>query len=104
MCSLCGSLGGGSHWSDRMPDDASRQRDRALRQQLVAHVAALRGVAVVPFEGDAYLVRGKTPSPERADHLAALWPVVERVSGMPCDPLDARLLAALDADDPERGH
>ncbi len=102
MCSFCGALGGRGHWSDSLADSAERVRERTLRLRLASRVLAAYGVKLAPFEGDAYAVTGKTPTAERADHLVALWPLVERVSGKVVDPLDPALVASLDALSDER--
>jgi hypothetical protein len=96
MCSFCGSLGGDTHWSDSAPDSAERQRERLVRERLTTAILAHYGVRLKAADGDAYALTGKVPAAERAAHLVAMWPLVDRLSGALCDPLDPTLLALLD--------
>ncbi len=107
MCALCGSLGGGDHWTDavarpgvfsRNTDTASRRRERRLRVAAVNRVLKHYRMSLADWQGSAFVLSTATGKNEIVDNLAHLWAAAERLLGRPCDPLDPALLAGLESD------
>jgi hypothetical protein len=105
MCSLCGALGIGEHWTEaharpgvftRAADPAMRRRDRMLRVAAANRILRHYGLALADWQGGAYLLSTMTGKTEIVDSLAHLWPSAEKLLGRPCDPLDDALLDRLD--------
>jgi hypothetical protein len=100
---LCGTLGAGEHWSEPTRADALAQRpaaatlgrERQARIRLANRVLAHYGLALSDFAGSRYVLRSRTGRSVLIEHLGALWPTAEQLSGRTCDPLDPALLAAL---------
>ena len=101
MCSLCGTLATGPHWSEAGGDRArvGARRD-ALRERLV-RVAVLNralapvGLTVQEWEESAYVLRSPTGETVLADNLTALLVEAERLAKRPLDPLDPAYLEGL---------
>lgn len=90
-------LGGPAHWSENgvAAGDEQAHLRRHERQLRVARLnQVLRGFActVSDWQGHAYLLSTLTGKTEIIDHLAQLWPAVERLSGRIADPLDTGVL------------
>ncbi len=108
MCSLCGMLGEGRHWTDRASSpeafrgsaEVTRRRERQQRTRLVNLVLRHYGLTLSDWAGNSYVLRSHTGQTVLVDNLAALWPAAEGLSKRPCDPLDDTLLAALRVDAP----
>jgi hypothetical protein len=120
MCALCGALGGAEHWTaavarpgvyTRNADAASRRRERtaqvAAANRILKHyrvsLADWQGTAFVlstaslaDWQGTAFVLSTATGKTEIVDNLGHLWAAAERLTGKPCDPLDAELIAALE--------
>jgi hypothetical protein len=105
VCALCGVLGGSDHWTDapgrpgvytRAADPLERRRERARRVAVANRVLAHFGMQVSDWQGASFMLSTATGKMEMVDNLSHLWSVAERLSGRPCDPLDATLLARLD--------
>ena len=108
MCALCGSLGGGEHWTEavaregvftRNDDPARRRQERARRVQVANRVLKFYGLRLSDWQGASFLLATFTGKSEIVGDLGHLWAAAERLSGRGCDPLDPKLLAGLDADD-----
>lgn len=108
MCGLCGVLGAEVHWSDAAarPEafprragapGATRRQERHRRIALANRILRHYGLKLADFEGQSYVLRGATGRQEVVPHLVGLWAAAERLAGRPCDPLDAALIAALEA-------
>lgn len=102
MCGLCGVLGTEDHWTDAADNAAAfgggvrpRRQERLYRVALVNKVLAHYGFKLSDWQGSSYVLTTRTGRSEMIDHLAALWPAVERLATRPCDPLDGALVAAL---------
>lgn len=104
MCSLCGTLDDGRHWSDAHANPeafAARSRthtwarERQQRTRLLNRVLASYALSVSDWEGKAYLLRASTGRTEIVKNLGELWAAVEAMLKRPCDPLDPALLSAL---------
>jgi len=103
MCSLCGMLGGQSHWTDhRSPSSAERTeshgrwRERQARVELVNRVLQHYALTLADWSGSSYVLSSRTGRTAIVDSLGELWAHAERLSGRRCDPLDERLLAWLE--------
>ena len=105
MCALCGMLGGELHWSDSAAAPAAfalrretqtPQRERQARTRLLNAVLRHYGLGVADWAGGGCLLSNRTGRAEIVADLGRLWSAAERMSGKSCDPLDERLLAALD--------
>lgn len=94
MCMLCGALGMGHHWAEKDRNAPGLRRERRVRIRLLKRVLRHYGMDAALWAG-GYRLQPISGPCERADHLGAVWPVVERASGRRCDPLDSALIAAL---------
>lgn len=104
MCSLCGTLDSGRHWSDAQANPeafAARirthtwHRERQERTALLNRILAPYALSVSDWQGSAYLLRTHTGQTVIVDNLGALWAEAEALLKRPCDPLDPALLAKL---------
>jgi hypothetical protein len=105
MCALCGVLGGADHWTDpvvrpgvftRSIDPASRRRERASQVAAASRVLKHYRVSLADWQGTAFIISTATGKTEIVDNLGHLWTAAERLTGQPCDPLDAELVTALE--------
>jgi hypothetical protein len=106
MCALCGVLGGSDHWTDavarpgvftRAADPLERRRERARRITAANRILAHYQMKVADWQGTSFILSTATGKSEMVENLSHLWSVAERLSGHVCDPLDAGLLARMDA-------
>lgn len=104
MCSLCGVMGGGAHWTDAVAhptvfqerrDRVTWQRDRQERARVLNRVLACYGLGVDEWAGASFVLRTRTGRSEMVGNLSELWTAAERLLKRPCDPLDPALLASL---------
>ena len=107
MCALCGVLGGAEHWTDavarpgvytRNIDAVSRRRERTHRVAAANRVLWHYRLRLADWQGGAFLLSNATGKTEIVDNLAHLWAAAERLLGRPCDPLDAGLVAHMEAE------
>lgn len=108
MCSLCGILGGRGHWTESAASPevfaprAARYtpgRERQERARAANRVLEFYGLSLSQWASTSYLLRNRTGQTVIVNDLSTLWQAAEALAKRPCDPLDDRLLAALDADD-----
>jgi len=104
MCGLCGVLGDGTHWTDGVRAQSSASavpwlRRQARRERVVLGNAVLReaGLTLSDWQGTEFLLRARTGAVDLVVTLTDLWPKADRLAGRAIDPLDPRLLDALDA-------
>ncbi|MGD9481076.1 hypothetical protein [Shinella sp. G-2] len=106
MCSLCGVIGGNEHWTDaaarpgvftRNVERLDRRRERARRVAAANRVLAAFGMSLSDWQGSAFVLATRTGKSEMIEDLGHLWPAAERLSGRPCDPLDATFIARMEA-------
>lgn len=106
MCSLCGVIGGNEHWTDaaarpgvftRNVERFDRRRERARRVAAANRVLAAFGMSLSDWQGSAFVLATRTGKSEMIEDLGHLWPAAERLSGRPCDPLDATFIARMEA-------
>ena len=105
MCGLCGVFGAEAHWTDAAGQGAgsadpvsgrTRRQERLYRVALANKVLGHYGLTLADWDGNYFVLANRTGRSEIVDHLAALWPVAERMAGRPCDPLDPALVAAVE--------
>lgn len=96
MCVLCGVLGGKPAWGEQSGPSARPEKVR--REQLLARILEHYGLQLKPWAGEGYLLGGCSGPTELAQSLSTLWEVVERTSGISCDPLAPELLSLLQAE------
>ena len=92
MCGLCGVFGVAEHWAD------GSGTSRAEGQHRVAvgnDVLAVLGLRLAEWQG-RYTLTGPTGGSAVVDNFGSLWPAAERLAGRPCDPLDPKILAAVE--------
>lgn len=108
MCSLCGILGAGEHWSDavaregvftRNRSSSDRRIERANRVRVANRMLAHFGMRLADWRGTSFVVSTHTGKRAIIEDFGHLWPAAERLSGRDCDPLDPELIARL-----ETGH
>ncbi len=106
MCSLCGVMGGGAHWSNSGDSPEAfagrgqphtRQRERQERVRLVNRILSFYGLRLQDWQGVSYRLQNKTGQTLLVDNLSDLWAAAEKIRKNPCDPLDPALLSALSA-------
>lgn len=107
MCSLCGVLGGQSHWVDPATSPAAFgnrstthtwYRERQEQSRIVNRILAHYRLSAATWAGTSFTVKAMTGKAELAENLAQVWAAAEKIRGKPCDPLDPDLIAALEAD------
>jgi hypothetical protein len=105
MCALCGVLGGAEHWAaavdrpgvfTRSTDAASRRRERTGQVAGANRVLKHYRVSLADWQGTAFVLSTATGKTEIVDNLGHLWTAAERLTGKPCDPLDAELIAGME--------
>lgn len=105
MCSLCGVLGAGEHWTDaaggrgvfagrdgQITHRQERQRRVALANRVLAHYRLSLG----DFSGQQYVLRTPTGRAAMVPDLVGMWGAAEQLAGRACDPLDPDLIEALE--------
>jgi len=103
MCGLCGILGVAEHWTDSAGGAAaSRQADRQHRARVANAVLGVFGLKLADWM-NRYTLTGPTGRSAVIDNLGAVWPMAERLTGRPCDPLDPAVIAAVEARAGDRG-
>lgn len=53
-------------------------------------------VSLADWQGTAFVLSGATGKTEIVYNLGHLWAAAERLTGKPCDPLDAELITVLE--------
>ena len=105
MCALCGVLGAAEHWTaavarpgvfTRNIDPASRRRDRVNQVAAANRVLKHYRVSLADWQGTAFILSSATGKTEIVDNLGHLWTAAERLTGKPCDPLNAELITAME--------
>lgn len=103
MCGLCGVFLSEMSWSDASVGSAAagartRRHERLHRVALANRVLKHYGSKVSDWNGVSYLVSGPTGQTSIVASMAAVWPIVEQLRKQPIDPLDERLIEALERD------
>jgi len=106
MCVLCGDLVGEAHWTERtvqggqagsFAGESNRRQARFRRTRILNRVLRVNNLSVhEDLSGTNYVVGNGKGSQEVVRHLGQVWPAADRLAGRSLDPLDGRLLAALE--------
>jgi hypothetical protein len=105
VCSLCGVLGGGAHWTDASAQaelfrarsgQPTRRRERAARIALANRILKHYRLKLGDFEGRSYVLRSATGRQAVVPDLVGMWTMAETIAGRACDPLDPDLIEALE--------
>ncbi|HZP87835.1 MAG TPA: hypothetical protein VFB54_13550 [Burkholderiales bacterium] len=104
MCGLCAVLMSEEGWSDASvtavdQGGRTRRHERLHRVALANRVLRHYRVKLSDWNGVSYVVNGQTGQSVIVSSIAAVWPAVERLRGQVIDPLDERLIEALEAAD-----
>ena len=103
MCVLCGDLVAEAHWAERAPaggpgGEAVRRQGRFRRVRILNSVLAPFQLSThEDLSGTRYVVADRKGAQEVVRDLGELWHAADRLAGRRVDPLDADLLAALEA-------
>src|SRR5258708_40061539 len=103
MCALCGVFLGEAHWTD-MPVGATGSGARTRRHERLHRVAQANrilkqyGLKLSDWQGSSYLLGSQTGQTAIVSSVAAVWPAAERLRRQSIDPLDERLIEALERD------
>ena len=102
MCGLCGVFLTETHWSDSAVASAgggarTRRHERLHRVALTNRVLRHYGLRVGDWQGSAYLLSTLTGQTMIVPSIAAVWPAGEQLRKRDLDPLDERLIEALEA-------
>jgi hypothetical protein len=92
MCSLCAVLLS-EHWAEA----GEGRRARLVRVQLLNRVLSRFGLELSDWSGGLYVLRDRKGRSEVVPDLGTLWQAAERLAGRVLDPLDPRLVEALEA-------
>jgi hypothetical protein len=101
MCGLCGVFLTEGGWSDASVGSAAagartRRHERLHRVALANRVLRHFGSKVADWNGVSYLVSGPTGQTAIVPSIAGVWPVAEQLRKQRIDPLDERLIEALE--------
>jgi len=104
MCALCGVFVGEAHWTEASIDAAdggrTRRHERLHRVALANRILKQFGLKLSDWQGSAYLLAGQTGQTAIIASVAAVWPEAERLRRQTIDPLDERLIDALERESP----
>lgn len=94
MCGLCGIFGVAEHWSDSagVAGESTSKAERLHRVRIANAALAPFGLKVADWMNRLTL-SSHTGKSAVIDNFGALWPMAERLSARPCDPLDGELIA-----------
>lgn len=103
MCGLCGIFLTESHWTDATvavsgSDGRTRRHERLHRVALANRILKQYGLKLTDWQGSAYLLGNQTGQTAIVPSVAAAWPAAERLRKQSIDPLDERLIEALEQD------
>jgi hypothetical protein len=109
MCVLCGDLTGEAHWTERsvrggqvgsLAAESNRRQARFRRTRILNRVVHFGNLSVhEDLSGTNYVLANGKGAEEVVQHLGQVWPAADRLAGRRLDPLDGRLLAALERGD-----
>ena len=107
MCALCGVLMDGPHWTEAGTDggrfdDAPTGRDRYLERNyritLINDVLGHYGCSAREWAGNQYIVQNASGgASEVVVNLPQVWQAMENITRKLADPLNAKLVARLEA-------
>jgi len=96
MCGLCGLLGGDFHWASSIQTGLPNRQERYQRVAQANRILAFYQLRLGDFQGVSYVLTTATGRSEIVSDLGQIWRTAELISGRALDPLDSRLLAALE--------
>jgi hypothetical protein len=101
MCGLCGIFLTESHWTDAAlaasgSGGRTRRHERLHRVALANRILKRYGLKLTDWQGSAYLLGSQTGQTAIVPSVAAVWPAAERLRRQSIDPLDERLIEALE--------
>ena len=101
MCGLCGIFQGGDHWTDESTALSpqvrrTRRHERLHRVAITNKVLKFYGFKLSDWNGSSYILSSQTGQSQIIDNIAALWPAAEALRKRSLDPLDDKLIAALE--------
>jgi hypothetical protein len=101
MCGLCGIFQGGDHWTDGAAAlspqlQRTRRHDRLQRVAITNKVLKFYGLKLSDWQGSSYVLSSQTGHSQIIDNIAALWPAAEALRKRELDPLDDKLIEALE--------
>ena len=109
MCLLCGDLLGEPHWTERSVQggqdgsfaaEPNRRQARFRRTRILNRVLRVSNLSVhEDLSGTNYVLGNGKGAQQVVQHLGQVWPAADRLAGRSLDPLDGRLLAALEKGD-----
>jgi hypothetical protein len=91
MCSLCGLLSNGHHWSETAGTDAPMRQQRLQKAAYANRLLKHYRLTLDDFHGQSYILRGPTGRTEMVNDFSDLWRVVESMLGYSLDPLTPNL-------------
>jgi hypothetical protein len=97
MCALCGAFGVAEHWADGGGESAlSPFAARRGRADVANRVLSLYGLKLAVW-GSRFTLTSRTGKTAVVDNFGTLWPLAEHIAGRPLDPLDPKIIAAIEA-------
>ena len=104
MCSLCGTLLGSYHWTDRAASpqvfapelSPTLVGERQYRTQVLNAILGYYGLSVSDWAASRYVLKSKTGRTVLLNNLSELWPAAEALTGRQCNPLDPDFLNSLE--------
>ena len=99
MCGFCGVFLTETHWSDAsVSAERTSRHERIHRVALANRILKHYGLKVGDWQGSTYLLSSQTGQTSVVPSIAAVWSVAEQLRRRPLDPLDERLIQALERD------
>ena len=99
MCGFCGVFLTETHWSDAsVSAERTSRHERIYRVALANRILKHYGLKVGDWQGSAYLLSSQTGQTSVVPSIAAVWPVAEQLRKRTLDPLDEKLIEALERD------
>ncbi|HEV8259609.1 MAG TPA: hypothetical protein VGQ19_02485 [Burkholderiales bacterium] len=98
---MCGIFLTESHWTDAAlaasgSGGRTRRHERLHRVALANRILKRYGLKLTDWQGSAYLLGSQTGQTAIVPSVAAVWPAAERLRRQSIDPLDERLIEALE--------
>jgi hypothetical protein len=100
MCALCGLLGSESHWAGSIRGNLPARQERLRRILQANRVLSFYRLRLDDFQGSSYVLTSATGRSEIVADFGQVWRAAEQMAGRPLDPLDPKLLSALEGSQP----
>jgi len=98
MCGLCGAFGVADHWTGGgalMAGGRTPAAERQARARAANRILKPYGLALDEWAG-RYTLKARNGKTAIVDHLGAIWPEAERLSGRTFDPLDPATIEVIE--------